>query len=90
VCGKVINVNSQETPIFLDIGYSYPNSNRFTVVVWPAKLFGITLKSDPIVIWEKYNQYIGETVCVIGFIESYKGIPQINQDILDEIIIQKY
>jgi hypothetical protein len=87
VCGKVANVNSWDSPIFLDIGFPYPNPNRFSVVVWPS---GYLIQPDPVVVREKYERYIGEIVCANGLIKSYKGIPQIELDFFDDIVIQKY
>ena len=82
VCGRVVNHNSRSNPNFLDLGFSYPFPNRVSVVIWPADLdtFDRLLLS--------ISNFSGKDVCVIGHIYSYKGIPQIEVENMNQISIQ--
>lgn len=71
--GEVIGTkyvrSSRGKPTFLNMGNSYPNPNRFTVVIWGDDRSGFS--DDP----ESY--YKGKRIRVKGTIEVYKGVPQI-------------
>ena len=72
VCGPIKNTNyvsqSSGKPTFLDMGNSYPNSNRVTIIVWGKNRYKF---SEP----EKY--YLNKNICVWGKLFLYKGIPNI-------------
>ena len=84
VCGPVVSTKwasaSGGSPTFLNIGNAYPDTNRFTVVIW--KDYRKNFKFLP----ETYYQ--GKTICVTGLITEYKGIPEIEARSQDEIEIQ--
>ena len=71
ICGTVVSGyyarNSRGEPTFLNMDKPYPNQ-PFTIVIWgeDRMKFG-----DPL------QKYKGHHVCVEGFIDSYRGIPQI-------------
>lgn len=73
VCGPVVGTRwasgSKGKPTFLNIGKDYPDSGRFTVVIWID--YRANFPQPP----EGY--YLGKTICITGLIEEYKGIPQI-------------
>jgi len=71
VCGPVVSTyfaeGSAGKPTFLNIGKPYPDSDRFTVVIWiqnRAKFLS-ALPEPP----EDY--YLGKTICVTGLIDEY-------------------
>lgn len=73
VCGPVVGTHwasgSKGKPTFLNIGKDYPDSGRFTVVIWID--YRANFPQPP----EGY--YLGKTICITGLIEPYEGIPQI-------------
>lgn len=73
VCGPVMDTKwatgSNGKPTFLNLGRSYPDPDRFTVVIWEE--YRCNFPEPP----EK--MYIGKTICVSGEVEEYKDSPQI-------------
>lgn len=73
VCGLVAGTHwassSNGKPTFLNVGKDYPDSNRFTVVIW------IQSRDNFPQAPEVY--YLGKTICVTGLITEYEGIAQI-------------
>jgi hypothetical protein len=61
--------SSSGQPTFLNMGNAYPNSNRFTVVIWRENRssFG----GSPV------TRFRGRTVCVTGLVQTYGGVPEI-------------
>lgn len=72
VCGPVVDSRyasaSKGQPTFLNFDYPYPN-HTFTIVIWGQNR--INFSSPP----EK--MYMSKNVCIDGYIDSYKGKPQI-------------
>ncbi len=73
VCGPVAETH-QETgprgqPTFINVGRSFPEPDRFTVVIWEEHRANFDEAPD--------RAYDGETICVTGEIELYEGVPQI-------------
>ncbi len=74
VCGKVVSgyyaSRSNGEPTFLNLDRAYPNQ-KFTIVIWGDDR-------------DKFNnpetQYTGRKVCVTGYVDSYRGIPQITAE----------
>ncbi len=67
---KVTNrENSRGNPTWVDVGAVYPNVQRLVLVIWG--------KQKPDFPMVRPGQLEGRSVCIIGQIESYKGIPQI-------------
>ena len=62
-------ITSSGQPTFLNLGKSYPDPSRFTVVIWGRNR--TNFPSAP----ESY--YYGKDICVTGLITTYEGIPQI-------------
>lgn len=73
VYGPVVDAHYASTssgkPTFLNIGKTYPNPDRFTVVIWGSNRS--YFPSPP----ESY--YYGKMICVTGLVTEYKGGPQI-------------
>ena len=71
VCGKVLAGyyarSSNGQPTFINLDRAYPNQ-KFTIVIWGDDRYQF---NNP------ENQYNGRKVCVSGYIDSYKGVPQI-------------
>ena len=70
---------SRGQPTFLNIGRTYPDPGRFTVVIW-----GYNRDSFPFAPEVGYHD---KTICVTGLVETYKGIPQIVADRASDIEI---
>ena len=68
---------SSGKPTFLNMGNSYPDPNRFTVVIWIGNR--AKFPQPP----EVY--YNGKTIYVTGLIDSYEGVPQIEVTSPDQI-----
>lgn len=60
--------SSTGEPTFLNIGADYPSGSRFTVVIWGKNRDAFPTEPD--------IEYDGETVCVRGRVEDYRGITQ--------------
>lgn len=73
VVGPLIKVTQPENvrgnPTWIDIGATFPNSHRLTLIIWGNKMAEFPFL--------KKGQMDGKKVCVVGRIDSYKGIPQI-------------
>lgn len=73
VCGSVVDTrwasSSKGKPTFLNIGKPYPDSDRFTVVIWIDNRANFPQPPE--------GYYLGKTICVTGLITEYNGIPQI-------------
>ena len=73
VCGPVVDSHyassSNGQPTFLNIGQPYPKPNRFTVVIWGRNRSKFSTGPEQL--------YSGDTICVTGLIEEYRGIPEI-------------
>jgi DNA/RNA endonuclease YhcR with UshA esterase domain len=84
VCGPVVSTKWASTsggsPTFLNIGNAYPDTNRFTVIIW--KDYRKNFKFLP----ETYYQ--GKTICVTGLITEYKRVPEIEVRSQDEIEVK--
>lgn len=82
VCGKVASTRyaarSQGRPTFLNLDKPYPNQ-VFTVVIWGSN----RAKFDTPEV--KYRE---KRICVNGKISSYRGVPQIIADDLEQIKLQ--
>ena len=71
VCGKVVGTyyakRSRGKPTFLNLDKAYPNQ-VFTVVIWGE---------DRVFFKNPQNRYKGKNICVTGYIDSFRGVPQI-------------
>lgn len=69
VCGPVVGTHYAESseggPTFLNIGLPYPEVERFTVVIWQG--------SRPYFSGAPELLYQGQTICVTGELEEYRG-----------------
>jgi hypothetical protein len=72
VCGVIVDIgeDAEYGGIFLNMGNSFPDEDRFTIVFWPEAQ-GPNREKDFLLSLE------GKYVCVSGMIESRDGIPQI-------------
>ena len=81
VCGPVVDSHyassSSGRPTFLNMGKTYPDAGRFTVVIWGRNRS--EFPSNP----EQY--YRGRNICVSGLIEEYKGVCEIEADNPDQV-----
>ena len=72
VCGKVVSTyyasSSNGKPTFLNIDKPYPNQ-VFTAVIWGKSRHNFSTPE---------RQYKNKNVCISGYIDSYRGVPQIN------------
>ena len=84
VYGPVVDTHYASTsngqPTFLNIGKSYPASDRFTIVIWGSNRH--KFPSSP----ETY--YSGKTVYVTGLITTYKGAAQIEASSPSQIAVK--
>ena len=84
VCGPVVDTayasGSTGKPTFLNLGRSYPDPERFTVVIWDGNRANFPAQPE--------NYYLGKDICVDGLIELYKGGAQIEGTTQDQIDIQ--
>jgi len=84
VCGPVVDTayanGSSGKPTFLNLGRSYPDPERFTVVIWDDNRANFPAQPE--------NYYLGKDICVDGLIELYKGGAQIEGTTQDQIDIQ--
>ena len=69
VVGPVVDTayapDSRGTPTFLNLGLSYPDPGRFTVVIWIDGRWNFDYPPE--------ETYLGLTICVTGTIELYEG-----------------
>jgi len=79
VCGNVVSgfyaKNSKGKPTFLNIDKSYPNQ-IFTVVIWGDSRSNFNYPEE---------QYKNKNICVSGYIDSYRNIPQISVSSVSQI-----
>lgn len=61
--------NVRGNPVWLDLGGRFPDADRFTAVIWQDYKGMFPLVQTA--------QHVGKTVCVIGEIGSFRGVPQI-------------
>ena len=84
VCGQVVDTayasGSDGKPTFLNLGKSYPNPERFTVVVWEENRANFPAFPE--------DFYLTKDICVDGLIELYKGGAQIDGRTSSQINIQ--
>jgi hypothetical protein len=57
------------SPTFLEVGNAYPDTDRLNIVIWGQDADGF--------ISDLEDTFQGESVCVLGEVESYNGVPQI-------------
>ena len=73
VCGPVVDATwasgSNGKPTFLNLGKSYPDPDRFTVVIWIQNRGNFPQAPE--------DYYLGKTICVTGLITEYSGIAEI-------------
>jgi hypothetical protein len=71
---------SNGSPTFLNLGVDYPSPRRFTVVIWGRNRarFGAPER-----------RYRGRTICVRGFVSTYRGLPQIEATSPSQIAIAR-
>jgi len=73
VCGPVAGTNYGSTsngrPTWLNVGKDYPSSERFVVIIWGENRGNFPQPPE--------SYYDGKTIYVIGLIQDYEGIPQI-------------
>jgi hypothetical protein len=69
VVGTNFAQSSGGSPTFIDLGNSYPNPHRLTIVIWSENrsAFG----GSPEV------KFRGRVVCARGVVSTYRGVPQI-------------
>jgi hypothetical protein len=83
VIGPVVSSHFASTsrgrPTFLDVGKPFPDPGRFRVVIWIQNR--ANFPDAP----ERF--YLGKTICVTGFIESFRGVPEIEVDSSEDISI---
>ena len=81
VYGPVVDTyyasGSSGRPTFLNIGNSYPNPNRFTVVIWGANRGKFAQPPE--------DYFLGKTICVTGLVVTHDGVPQIEVTSPDQI-----
>jgi hypothetical protein len=72
VKGRVVDTyfaaSSNGQPTFLNLGVAYPNTRRFTIVIW---------REDRARFRKPERRYYRRTVCVRGLVETYDGAPEI-------------
>ena len=72
VCGSVVDSRyasgSKGQPTFLNFDYPYPN-HTFTIVIWGQNRANFSTPPE--------KKYMSKNICIDGYIDSYKGKPQI-------------
>jgi hypothetical protein len=73
VCGNVMRATFAEStngqPTYLDLGRTYPDPSRFSVVIWGNQRANFPTPPETL--------YRGKTICINGAIRTYQGVPQI-------------
>jgi hypothetical protein len=69
VVGGMFAEQSSGQPTFLDMGRTFPDAGRFTVVIWIEDRGKFPPNPE--------TYYRGHTVCVTGTVELFRGSPQI-------------
>ena len=81
VIGAVVSTryasSSRGQPTFLNIGNEYPDSNRFTIVIWGDSRDAFDEAPEA--------YYEGKKIEVTGEIGEYEGVPQIEAGSPDQI-----
>jgi hypothetical protein len=80
VAGTKYASSSNGSPTFLDIGLSYPDSRRFTVVIWGNHRASFGAPE---------TRYRNHVICVRGFVDTYNGVPQIEATSPSQIIVTR-
>ncbi len=84
VCGPVIQVTAPAgtsgNPTFINVGKSYPDSGRFTIVIWGDHKSAFSPSPEQL--------YRDKRVCVSGKISLYSGLPQIEATSPSQITFQ--
>ena len=80
VAGTKYASSSTGSPTFLNIGVDYPSSRRFTVVIWGRNRAGFGAPE---------RTYRARTICVRGYVGSYRGLPQMQARSPSQILIVK-
>jgi hypothetical protein len=63
-------------PTFIDLGAPYPNSRRLSIVIWGRDR--ANFPSPPERMFRR-----GTMICAQGFVEMYRGVPQIEVSLWD-------
>lgn len=71
---------SEGAPTFLNIGRTFPDPERFTVVIWEDDRDNFDFSPE--------SEYDGETLCVSGVVNSYEGVPQIEVSVPDQLEVR--
>jgi hypothetical protein len=68
VAGTYYAASSNGSPTFLNLGADYPSPRRVTVVIWQENRarFG-----------RPELRYRGRTICVHGYVDTYRGVPDL-------------
>jgi hypothetical protein len=61
--------SSSGQPTFLDMGNAYPNSSRFTVLIWRENRSSFGGAPE--------IRFRGRTICATGLVQTYRGVPEI-------------
>ena len=80
VAGSKFASASNGSPTFLNLGVDYPSAKRFTVVIWMKNRdkFGVP-----------EARYKGHTICVHGYVDSYRGVPEIEATDPSQIFVSR-
>lgn len=81
VAGVSYRPDVNGAPTFINVGADYPDSSRFTVIVWGQDRDAFTSTPE--------NTYKGKKVCVSGKVASYRGLPQMEVSGPDQIQVVK-
>ena len=70
ICGPVVGTafrgDVDGSPTFLNIGYDFPNRERFHVVIWGRNLQNFSYEADTL--------YNGREICVTGDVVLFEGV----------------
>lgn len=72
VCGPVIGVGTDQDDVFLNVGFDYPNEDRFTIVLWDVGPTDLA-------------SHKGKDVCVTGTVSDYQGVAQVEVRSVDAV-----
>jgi len=72
ICGPIVDSRfssaSNGQPTFLNFDYPYPN-HTFTIVIWGQNRTNFSSPPE--------KMYMSQNVCIDGYVDTYKGKPQI-------------
>lgn len=68
VAGTKFAATSNGSPTFLNLGVDYPSTRRVTVVIWGRNRGRFSAPE---------RRYRGRTICVRGYVDTYRGVPEI-------------